>query len=169
MAIEIRITVGPSGVSILAGNPGTQDGGNPGQVTGGVNFRQPQAGGGGGPQANPGPGGGAPSSGALVIGPIVLDASCLSGTSQAQQSRPKVVVAAARSLDQPGQRWRPTRRSRSWRRCTRSGNAGHRPYRHWSSRHGHRHSGPGPGTASGSCPEIDSTTEKPPSCRPNPN
>lgn len=89
MAIEIRITVGPSGVSILAGNPGTQDGGNPGQVTGGVNLGAPQAGGGGGPQANPGPGGGAPSSGALVIGPIVLDASCLSGTSQAQQSAPK--------------------------------------------------------------------------------
>jgi hypothetical protein len=107
MAIEIRITVGPSGVSILAGTPGTQDGGNPGQVTGGINLGAPKAGGGGllggpgpggggllggpgpgggGLLGGPGPGGGGPGSGALVIGPIVVDASCLSGTSQAPQN-----------------------------------------------------------------------------------
>lgn len=113
MAIEIKITVGPNGVSILAGNPGTQDGGNPGQVTGGVNLGAPKAGGGGGVLGGPGPGGGggvlggpgpgggggvlggpgpgggAPGSGTLVIGPIVVDASCLSGTSQAPQKAPQ--------------------------------------------------------------------------------
>ncbi|HTS49502.1 MAG TPA: hypothetical protein VMH05_16230 [Bryobacteraceae bacterium] len=101
MAIEIRITVGPSGVSILAVNPGTQDGGNLGQVTGGVNLGGPKAGGGsgllGGPGpgggsgllGGPGPGGGGLGSGALVIGPIVVDASGLLGTSQAPQDAPK--------------------------------------------------------------------------------
>src|SRR5579862_9984102 len=99
MAIEIRITVGPSGVSILAGNPGTQDGGNPGQVTGGVNLGAPKAGGGGllggpgpgggGLLGGPGPGGGGPGSSPLVIGPIVVDASCLSETSLAPQATPQ--------------------------------------------------------------------------------
>src|SRR5579872_7220848 len=101
MAIEIKITVGPSGVSILAANPGTQDGGNPGQVTGGVNLGAPGAGGGAGVLGGPGPGGGGPSSGALVIGPIVVDVSCLSGTLQAPQNAPQSGGGAGQ-LGNPG-------------------------------------------------------------------
>lgn len=83
MALEIKITVGPSGVTILAANQGGQDGGNQGQVVSAVNLgAAPQKGGGGGPLANPGPGGGQPGSGTLVIGPIVVDGSSLSGVSQ---------------------------------------------------------------------------------------